>query len=343
VNAGYLSLRNLSKSFGGTEVVRNASLEIVRGEFFSILGPSGCGKTTLLRLIAGFERPASGCIFLDGKEITGLSPSVRGIGMVFQNYALFPHMNVFRNVAYGLQVRRLLAEETRAKVEKVLGVVGLGDKIEAPVTALSGGEQQRVALARALVVEPALLLLDEPLSNLDVTLREQTREELRSLQRSIGITTMYVTHDQGEALALSDRLAIMRSGLLEQVGDPRSVYERPGTPFVAGFLGGANIIRAGDAVPLPHEIEARMGKSGCVAVRPESISLDCPPAGGEMPGRVAGLEYQGFMTEVHLRVGAFALRATLVSAEVPEHLVPGSEVGILIDWAKSTVFPAGGG
>jgi ABC-type Fe3+/spermidine/putrescine transport system ATPase subunit len=336
---GALSLGNLSKSFGATEVVTEASLDIVPGEFFSILGPSGCGKTTLLRMIAGFEMPDRGRIQLEGRDITALPPSERGIGMVFQNYALFPHMNVFQNVAYGLGVRRTAPDQIRRRVENVLASVGLSRKIDAPVTDLSGGEQQRVALARALVIEPAVLLLDEPLSNLDVSLRQQTREELRTLQRSIGITTVYVTHDQSEALMLSDRLAIMRSGILVQIGAPRSVYESPGTPFVARFLGRANIVREGDGPGLPPSVSAVIGQEGCVAIRPESIVLSLPQKEDSLPGRVVGIEYQGFVTEVHVLVGEFPLHLTIVSSLVPAGLSPGSEVGITIQWGEASLFP----
>jgi iron(III) transport system ATP-binding protein len=336
---GALSLRSLSKSFGTTQVVCDASLDIAPGEFFSILGPSGCGKTTLLRMIAGFEVPDRGGILLEGKDITAHPPSGRGIGMVFQNYALFPHMNVYQNVAYGLGVRRIAPDQVHRRVENVLASVGLSRKIEAPVTALSGGEQQRVALARALVVEPAVLLLDEPLSNLDVSLRQQTREELQTLQRSIGITTIYVTHDQSEALTLSDRLAIMRAGILEQVGAPRSVYESPGTPFIARFLGKANIIREEDGLGLPPSVSAKIGLKGCAAIRPESIALSLPQKKDSLAGRVVGVEYQGFVTEVHVRVGEFPLRLMIVSALAPAGLALGSEVGIAINWGEASFFP----
>ncbi|MDH3253085.1 MAG: ABC transporter ATP-binding protein, partial [Ignavibacteria bacterium] len=235
-----LSLHGISKHFPSTLAVRHVQIDIPAGQFFSILGPSGCGKTTLLRIIAGFENPTEGRIVIDGKDVTSVAPQRRGIGMVFQHYALFPHMTVFENVAYGLQTQKIPRAQIQSRVNQVLESVDLLGKTETPVPSLSGGEQQRVAVARALVIEPAILLFDEPLSNLDVSLRLRTREEIRSLQRKTGITTVYVTHDQGDAMSLSDRIAVMRQGVFEQVGSPFELYNIPQSPFVAQFLGDAN-------------------------------------------------------------------------------------------------------
>ncbi|HEX9652358.1 MAG TPA: ABC transporter ATP-binding protein [bacterium] len=237
-----VTLKNLTKTFGGITAVSNLDLEIEQGEFFSILGPSGCGKTTTLRMIAGFEFPTLGQIFFDDRDVTFLPPHRRNTGMVFQNYALFPHMTVFENVAFGLQARRVQKSAVKKRVDDALKLVDLSGFEKRKVTELSGGQQQRVAIARAIVIEPVILLLDEPLSNLDAKLREETRDELRALQRRLGITTVYVTHDQEEALALSDRMAVMKSGVCHQVGTPAEIYLRPVDRFVASFVGRSNIL-----------------------------------------------------------------------------------------------------
>lgn len=240
----FLSLQNISKRYETTKAVADLSLSIERGEFFGLLGPSGCGKTTTLRMIAGLETPDAGQILFDGRDITSLSPERRGFGMVFQNYALFPHLNVFENVAFGLRARRKPKEEVAQKVADALALVQLPDYERRRVDALSGGQQQRVAIARAIAIEPALLLFDEPLSNLDVALREETRGELRELVARLGLTAVYVTHDQDEAFALCDRISVMSDGRILQTGAPRELYERPSQTEVARFLGRNNLIRA---------------------------------------------------------------------------------------------------
>jgi len=240
-----LKLESLTKRFdGGVVAVEDLSLEIERGEFLTLLGPSGCGKTTTLRMIAGFETPTAGRILLDDRDVTALAPQRRGFGMVFQNYALFPHLDVFENVAFGLKTRGVPKAEVRRRVEEALALVDLAGYGKRRVQELSGGQQQRVALARALAPEPPVLLLDEPLSNLDAALRERTRVELRALLERIGITAIFVTHDQEEAFALSDRIALMQGGRLQQVGTPEELYARPANPFVASFLGRANFLDA---------------------------------------------------------------------------------------------------
>ena len=239
-----LELQMLRKHFDGLEstpkAVDGVSLAIARGEFFSVVGPSGCGKTTTLRLIAGFEAPTSGTILLNGESLSELPPYQRDVSTVFQNYALFPHLTVAQNVAFGLERRRLPRKAVGEKVEKALGLVQLTGKEARRPNEISGGERQRVALARSLVVEPQLLLLDEPLSALDPKLRKQMRSELKDLQRRVGITFLFITHDQEEALSLSDRLAVMNSGRIEQVGCPKELYQRPASRFVAEFLGEVN-------------------------------------------------------------------------------------------------------
>jgi iron(III) transport system ATP-binding protein len=239
-----LSLKSLSKSFDKTAAVIDVSLEVERGEFFGLLGPSGCGKTTTLRMIAGLEQPDSGVIEFDGGDITTLPAERRGFGMVFQNYALFPHLNVFQNVAFGLRARHRAKPEILERVKGALELVQLPGYEKRKVDELSGGQQQRVAIARAIAIEPALLLFDEPLSNLDVTLREETRGELRELVSRLGLTAVYVTHDQEEAFALCDRISVMAGGQILQTGKPRDLYEHPAQLSVGRFLGRNNLIRA---------------------------------------------------------------------------------------------------
>jgi iron(III) transport system ATP-binding protein len=239
-----LSLQNISRSFGSTRAVADVSLDVEQGEFFGLLGPSGCGKTTTLRMIAGLEKPDAGSIRFQDADITNLAPERRGFGMVFQNYALFPHLNVFENVAFGLRARHAAKEKISQRVQSALELVQLPGYEKRAIDELSGGQQQRVAIARAIAIEPALLLFDEPLSNLDVSLREETRSELRELVTRLGLTAVYVTHDQEEAFALCDRIAVMVGGKLMQIGKPRELYEQPADIAVARFLGRNNLIRA---------------------------------------------------------------------------------------------------
>src|SRR6187397_2480514 len=232
-----IALEGVSKRFGKAEAVRDVSLEIGEGEFFSMLGPSGCGKTTTLRMIAGFEVPDEGRVVLRGTDVTNVPPNQRNVNTVFQHYALFPHMSVVDNVSFGLELKRVPRGERRDRVKQMLQVVQLEGMEKRKPQQLSGGQQQRVALARALVNRPAALLLDEPLGALDVKLRKQMQLELKRIQHELGTTFVYVTHDQEEALSMSDRIAIMNDGLVEQIGSPREIYERPATPFVADFVG----------------------------------------------------------------------------------------------------------
>ena len=286
-----LELVGLRKTFDAVEAVRDLSLEVRDGELLTLLGPSGCGKTTALRLIAGFEAPDAGRVLFGGEDVTTWSPQRRGFGMVFQSYALFPHLTVFENVAFGLKAQRLPADRIRGQVERSLAAVDLAGFGDRRVQALSGGQQQRVAVARALAIEPPLLLLDEPLSNLDATLRERTRGELRRLIKGLGITALYVTHDQEEAFDLSDRVAVLNAGELRQVGTPEELYDHPTDGFVARFVGRANVLpgrltAAGDGEagvrlfggtlwPVDPEGTAAMepGESVQVVVRPEDLEL----------------------------------------------------------------------
>jgi iron(III) transport system ATP-binding protein len=344
-----LLLEDLSKSFGGKIAVDRVNLSIGAGEFFSILGPSGCGKTTLLRLIAGFEQPAGGRVLLRKKDITSLPPRERGVSMVFQNYALFPHMTATQNVAFGLRVKGMEKEEVDRRVSSVLEAVHLAGQAEMRVPELSGGEQQRVAVARAIVVEPAVLLLDEPLSNLDVTLRASTREEIRHLQQRTGITTVYVTHDQSEALSISDRIAVMKGGRVEQVGSPLEIYAHPASPFVASFLGSANLLKGsltGDSlhveryvVRIPPNVPKPQGSRVIAAVKPEHVRVVRQADQESLSAHVDAVEFQGFTTRLALGLSdRIHLNAVCVTSELPAMPVPGENIHVGIDWSKCVLF-----
>ena len=262
----FLELEKLSKSFGSHHAVDGLTLGVEKGEFVSLLGPSGCGKTTTLQMIAGFVEPTAGAIRLAGKDLLAIKPAKRGLGIVFQSYALFPHMTVTENVGFGLEMQGVAAAERTTRVGETLDLVGLGAFAGRFPRQLSGGQQQRVALARALVIRPQILLLDEPLSNLDAKLREGMQIELRQIQRTVGTTTILVTHDQAEAMALSDRIVVMNHGKAEQVGPPHEAYERPATPFVANFLGKTNLVN-GTTVRPERIAFAATGLAGTVRTR----------------------------------------------------------------------------
>ena len=268
-----VSLRRLHKSFGEVIAVDGVDLDIRDGEFITLLGPSGSGKTTVLRLIAGFEVPTSGTVELNGEDITDRAPFERDVNTVFQDYALFPHMTVGENVGYGLMIRKVPRAERAARVADILNLIRLAGYEQRKPSQLSGGQRQRVALARALVNRPRVLLLDEPLGALDLKLREEMQVELKAIQREVGITFIYVTHDQQEALTMSDRIAVFNNGRIEQIGTPADVYERPATPFVAGFVGTSNLLRGEAGVAI-------VGQPGTFTVRPEKIRLAEPTAAG---------------------------------------------------------------
>jgi putative spermidine/putrescine transport system ATP-binding protein len=287
-----IRLAGVRKLYGDVAAVDGVDLEIRRGEFFTLLGPSGSGKTTCLRMIAGFERPDAGRIELAGEDVSRLPPAERDVNTVFQDYALFPHMTVGDNVAYGLKVKKVAKPERRQRVQEALAMVRLDGYADRRPSQLSGGQRQRVALARALVNRPRVLLLDEPLGALDLKLRQQLQVELKRIQSEVGITFVYVTHDQDEALTMSDRIAVMDSGHVLQVGSPRDVYEEPGSRFVAGFVGVSNLLElpvqestggvltlrlgASDSVTADREAGARHGAIAVVTIRPERIALDPP-------------------------------------------------------------------
>jgi putative spermidine/putrescine transport system ATP-binding protein len=312
VSQAVVELRGCTRDYGSVRAVDALDLAVHEGEVLALLGPSGCGKTTTLNLVAGFVPPTAGRVIIDGEDVTGRPPHLRGLGVVFQSYALFPHLSVHENVAFGLRERRLPAAEIERRVAEALALVRLDRAGRQRPGELSGGMQQRVALARALVYRPRVLLLDEPLAALDRKLREGMRDELRAIQRAVGITTIFVTHDQAEALGLADRLAVMNHGRIEQLGAPREVYERPATRFVADFLGASTVLRgravAGDRVAIAgatlHVTGGawRPGSDVEVAIRPERVSLVSGPGANVVEARIDGLVYQGAQTEVTARL-----------------------------------------
>lgn len=354
---GLLEAQNISLSYGQNAVLRDVSFRIEPGEFFALLGPSGSGKSTLLRLIAGFNRNQGGRLLIDGRDVSGLAPQSRQVGMVFQNYALWPHMTVFDNVAFGLVERKVPKADIRKRVAAVLDVVGLADFADRRPNQLSGGQQQRVALARTIVIEPAILLLDEPLSNLDKNLRVQMRDELKKLQRTLGITTIFVTHDQEEAMTTADRMAVLNHGVLQQVGRSIDLYDYPVNSFVAGFVGTANLIDgqvsqqgdqtlfqgAGLSMALPHRPNDDV-RSGAVQLffRPHSVRL----AGSQsnevnitwVPGRVASSEFSGEFTRYSVNI-----RQTSITVDQP-HLIGaqdfavGDSVFVGIDLSQTAIL-----
>ncbi|MFN8053442.1 MAG: ABC transporter ATP-binding protein [Acidimicrobiales bacterium] len=308
-----ISLTAVTKRFDDVVAVDAVDLDIAEGEFFSLLGPSGSGKTTMLRMIAGFELPTSGTISLHGRDVTALPPFDRDVNTVFQDYALFPHMSVEANVGYGLMVRKVPKDERAARVAEALRSVRLGDFGGRKPSQLSGGQRQRVALARALVNRPRVLLLDEPLGALDLKLREEMQTELKDLQRDVGITFVVVTHDQGEALTMSDRVAVFNHGRIEQVGSPRELYERPATEFVARFVGTANVLDRPD---------------GTYTLRPERISLAPGHAPGGTHGLVDDSQYLGAESRYRVRLDDDTVLVVSVPSADAEALAPGSPVTV---------------
>lgn len=326
-------IENVSKQFGQVYGVKDLNLEIKAGEFFTFLGPSGCGKTTTLRMLAGFYYPTKGKILFDERDVTRLQPNKRNIGMVFQNYALFPHMTVDENIAFGLQVRKFSKAEIQHKVDRIRGQVHLAAYGNRKINELSGGQQQRVALARALVIEPDILLLDEPLSNLDAKLREETRIEIKRIQSELGVTTIYVTHDQMEAMSMSDRIMVMENGYIKQIGTPQEIYHQPKDRFVANFFGETNLIECsiqaidGENVQVRtvngHNLTGRkqqsspslthmIGDKVFISIRPESIQLGT----GEntLTGKITFVEFTGISVNYIVDFTAFSLKVMLINS-----------------------------
>jgi len=339
---GHVSLVSLTKHFGQVAAVDSIDLDIPSGGFFSLLGPSGCGKTTTLRLIAGFEQPSSGRVLLDGRDMAGTPPSKRPVNTVFQSYALFPHLRVFDNVAFGLRRAHVPRAEIRRRVGEALDLVQLSDLAARKPGQLSGGQQQRVALARALVLRPAVLLLDEPLGALDAKLRRQLQVELKQLQTHVGITFVYVTHDQEEALTMSDRIAVINRGRIEQAASPRDLYEEPANAFVADFLGVSNLMDAtangpsGDVTQVRlangFSVEVRRGdisrRGGVkVVIRPERVLLE--PAGATGPNRIPGM-----VTNVVYLGSGIQLAVHLASGQTVTALVPNNDDDTASAWSS---------
>jgi putative spermidine/putrescine transport system ATP-binding protein len=313
----FLEIEHLEKSFGPTKVVKDFNLNIEKGEFVSLLGPSGCGKTTVLRMVAGFETPTTGSILIDGKDVIDLKPNQRNIGMMFQAYALFPNLTVVQNVGFGLKV----AGENRAnidtRVQEMMILIGLQELGDRYPFQLSGGQQQRVALARALAVRPRVLLLDEPLSALDAKIRVSLREEMRAIQQRLGITAIFVTHDQEEALSISDRVVVMHQGVADQIGTPFEIYNRPATRFVAQFVGTLSLLKANVSNKLKGEVQAAgtkisglnlpttaaNGSSLTLALRPEAVSLKGEKGDIKMTGKIVSVDFLGSVLRMKVSAG----------------------------------------
>lgn len=335
-----VELRGVTKTYGDILAVDDVSFQVKKGEFFSLLGPSGCGKTSTLRLIAGFEEVDSGDVVLRGKVVNEVAPYRRRVGMVFQNLALFPHMNVFQNLAFGLKMKRISSKHVSEGVKKILEVVDLPGVEERRIDQLSGGQQQRVALARALITEPTVLLLDEPLGALDLKLRVQMQNELKQVHAHVGTTFIYVTHDQGEALAMSDRIGVMTGGRIQQIDSPIEIYERPANSFVADFIGETNLLRGKlldshsakvkDVTFSVAETKERVGGSVFLSLRPEKLRVSRESLAGpnNFQGKVKDLTFRGARVEVRLEIGKMKLRA-----EADSRVVSGIKVGSTISAA----------
>jgi spermidine/putrescine transport system ATP-binding protein len=344
-----ISLEQVGKRYAGVDAVRDVNIDVAEGEFFSLLGPSGCGKTTTLRMIAGFVTPDTGRIVLEGRDMTSVPPNRRPVNMVFQQYALFPHMSVYDNVAFGLSVKHVPRREHRERVNDLLGVVSLAGFERRRPRELSGGQQQRVALARALVNRPAALLLDEPLGALDVKLRKHMQLELKRIQHELGTTFVYVTHDQEEALAMSDRIAVMNGGRVEQIGGPREIYEQPASAFVADFIGSLNALdvtvdelvggyalaRFGerDRIVVPVDGTVQPGGAIRIAVRPEHVRIgargeSAPGDGSRLEGTVAEIVFLGMYTQLHVDTGAGRVVSHRLAEGADDMLTMGSAVAL---------------
>ncbi|MGH7263625.1 MAG: ABC transporter ATP-binding protein [Candidatus Rokuibacteriota bacterium] len=351
----FLEIDDVEKRFGHSTAVEHVRLSVERGEFVSFLGPSGCGKTTTLRMIAGFETPSAGRIRLDGADITRRPPNQRNVGMVFQAYALFPNMTVAQNVGFGLKVARRPGAEISMRVEEMLALIKLPALASRYPYQLSGGQQQRVALARALAIQPQVLLLDEPLSALDAKIRVALRNEIRAIQRQLGITTIYVTHDQEEALSISDRIMVMSEGRVEQIGTPFEIYNFPRTPFVASFVGTLSVLRgrvidpAGGRIAIDgQEIVAARGLEGAaagdvraVALRPEIVSLGATGAdGNRMEGTVEDVSFLGSIVRIRVRFSENAL--ALDTFNNPRLAVPRVGQRVAVSFPREALLPLDG-
>jgi iron(III) transport system ATP-binding protein len=334
-----VEVKGATKRYGAATALEGATFTVAPGEFFTLLGPSGCGKTTLLRSIAGFAELTEGDIALGGASLTGVPPHKRDIGMVFQDYAVFPHLSVADNVAFGLKARKVPTEETRRRVAEALAMVRLEKLAERMPAAMSGGQQQRIGIARALVIRPRLLLMDEPLSNLDAKLRVDLRDEIRAIQKGIGIAAIYVTHDQEEALAVSDRICVMSAGHIEQIGTPQEVYGRPSTRFVAHFVGAMNFFPAGT----PGLPDASNVKEW--AVRPEHVRLATGETGADearLTGEVENYVYLGREAHLTVRVGGARVVAQIAAPAADLRIAAGGPATLAFPRAALHGFDANG-
>lgn len=352
--AEHLVLTGLVKKYDAVTAVANMTLAVPEGELIALLGPSGCGKTTTLRMVAGFVEPTEGRILVDGNDITNQPPYKRAMGMVFQSYALFPHMDVYGNVVFGLQMAKVPKEEARNRVMAALKRVRLDSYAKRKISELSGGQQQRVALARALVTEPTVLLLDEPLSNLDAKLRDEMREEIRTIQQEIGITTLFVTHDQVEALTMSDRVVVMNEGAIEQIGTPEEIYEKPATKFVADFIGRANFFPA--EVASTDSAGSQISFAGgttsvatpltgysdvSVMIRPHRIQLE--PASGGFVGTVNSVTYLGDIIQYDIDLGGTEIAVEITSqSAADQRFTVGDSVSVSWQPEDALIFDPNG-
>lgn len=355
-----LVLENLTKVFRGrgrpVVAVDHMNLEVSKGELLTLLGPSGCGKTTTLRMVGGFEIPTEGEIYLGGQRITHLPPQRRPTATVFQSYGLFPHMTVFENVAFGLKVRRVPRAEIRRRIQEVLSLVGLSGLEDRPPAKLSGGQQQRVALARVLVIKPQVLLFDEPLSNLDAKLRVETREHIRRIQKELGITSLYVTHDQAEAMAISDRIVVMNQGQIQQVGTPQDIYLRPANAFVADFIGRASFLQGkvvarteeetevemsnGVRIRIPRPFDFSPGETVKMVVRPEGLDL-VDPGEGDLVGTIVLAQLTGALAHYRVLLNSQEMvEAEVLGALEKGLLAPGTPVGLRLHLKTLHLLPA---
>ncbi|MFF1252477.1 ABC transporter ATP-binding protein [Pseudarthrobacter sp. NPDC058329] len=341
-----IRLDNIKVSFGDFTAIPHLNLDVQPGEFFTLLGPSGCGKTTALRTLAGFIQPSGGTVHVDGKDVTRLPSDKRQVGMVFQNYALFPSMSVWENIAFGLRVRKEKAADSDRLVREIAGRVELSDEqLSKNVAELSGGQQQRVAVARALVLRPKILLLDEPLSNLDAKLRHQLRQQLKDLQSQFGITTVYVTHDQDEALAMSDRVAVFNKGVVEQVGTPQEIYDHSATEFVCNFIGDSSALTAQFVAELNRLTGAGLSTDANSYLRVEKASLDPAADGGAavgLPGTVVSRTYHGLHSRYVVRSHGAEIRL-LVREDGGAHPEPGTETTVYLQPAHVLQYHPGTG
>lgn len=347
-----LIIKNLTKKFkrhggnGYITAVNNISYEFKEGEMTTLLGPSGCGKTTALRMIAGFETPTSGEIYIGDKEISTVPPNMRDVSMVFQSYALFPHLNIYENIAYGLKIKKVNNEEIKRRVAEVIKLMQLEGMENSYPNQVSGGQQQRVALARAIVIEPRLLLFDEPLSNLDAKLREYMRDEIRKLQLRLGITSIYVTHDQSEAMAISDKVIIMKDGNIEQIGSPQEIYYKPVNKFVANFMGKANFVdavidtiegdyanvRIGDKIvraSLPKGYSFNTSDKCTLVIRPEAVKLEKEES--HLCGVVKNVVFLGAIAEYTVDMGGFDIVVQVANPQSKGIIESGKKVGVIFD------------